>query len=319
MDSVIQDPPARPPPPDGHVDQMDATDHHEGDSLMDEAQLGFTVLVATGCIAITQLPPAVMASAGDALAHLPDHRSTPKAAVDDAFLLDNIHISNVDREDAQPSITIDQEAFDCLAKGWCNSVVIKLLGRPIAFHVLERKLKEMWKPCDGFVIVDLPHGYSIVRFDLEQDFLATLIGGPWTVFRQCIMTPSFNPARDSIKTICASVKLTNLPVILYDERVVRCIASCLGRPVRVDKNTVHATRGKFARICVELDLSVPLKRAILFNGETMTVEYEGLGEICLGCGRQGHLVNQCPLFEKELVVEEETAKERPEPQSLERI
>ncbi|KAL8170624.1 hypothetical protein V2J09_022428 [Rumex salicifolius] len=112
-------------------------------------------------------------------------------------------------------------------------------------------------------------------------------------------TPSFDPKRESIKTICTWVRLLNLPVIYYKERIVRKIASCLGRLVRVDKNTYFAVRGKFVRVCVELDLSKPLRGAILVNGALVAVEYEGLGEVCIGCGRQGHLVQRCPLFSQE--------------------
>ncbi|KAL8160001.1 hypothetical protein V2J09_001538 [Rumex salicifolius] len=98
----------------------------------------------------------------------------------------------------------------------------------------------------------------------------------------------FNPMKDSIKTICTWVRLSNLLVLLYDERVIRCIASSLGNPIRVDKNTLHATRDKYVRVCIELYLSKPLQGAILVNGEQIVV--------CIGCGKQGHLVNRCPLF-----------------------
>ncbi|KAL8138907.1 hypothetical protein V2J09_004908 [Rumex salicifolius] len=120
------------------------------------------------------------------------------------------------------------------------------------------------------------------------------MGGPWTIFGQCLMvhnwSADFNPSRDTIKTVCAWVRFTNLPVILYDERVLHHIATSLGRPLRVDRNTSQATRGKFARI----NLSKSLKGAILINGELVLVEYEGLGDIGLMCGRQGHLAHLCP-------------------------
>ncbi|MBA0869351.1 hypothetical protein Goshw_027206, partial [Gossypium schwendimanii] len=32
----------------------------------------------------------------------------------------------------------------------------------------------------------------------------------------------------------------------------------VGRPIKLDSNTVYTTRGKFARICIEIYLSKPL-------------------------------------------------------------
>ncbi|KAL8141823.1 hypothetical protein V2J09_014855 [Rumex salicifolius] len=242
--------------------------------------------------------------------------SRQKEAIFDALLLSKIIIERPNDDDGMIHITIEKEALDCLAKGWRNSVVIKLLGRSLVFHILERKLREMWKPSGSFVIVDLPNGYSIVRFENEQDFYGVLTGGPWTIFSQCLIvknwTPTFNLVKDCIKTICAWVRVSNLPILLYDDIVIKLIASSLGCPLRVDKNTLYTTWGKFAR-CIELDLSKPLQGAIIVNGEQINVEYEGLGEICLGCGRQGHLVNRCPALPSEPVGEK--VRSPPENQS----
>ncbi|KAL8151699.1 hypothetical protein V2J09_021507 [Rumex salicifolius] len=137
-----------------------------------------------------------------------------------------------------PSVTIEQEALVFLAKEWKNSVVFKLLRRTLGFQILERKLREMWKPSGSFIIVDLPDGYSIVRFDQEQDFFSALTGGPWTVFCQCLMVKNwvfdFKPVRDSIKKSVHGV--------------IGCIASSIGNPIRIDKYALHATRGKFTRL-----------------------------------------------------------------------
>ncbi|KAL8170813.1 hypothetical protein V2J09_022617 [Rumex salicifolius] len=80
--------------------------------------------------------------------------------------------------------------------------------------------------------------------------------------------PSFIPEIDSIRIVSTWIRLSNLPIILYEERVLSIIASSIGRPLRVDKNTLLATRGKFAHIC-----------------------------IFISCGRYGHLSDRCPHVE----------------------
>ncbi|KAF9665089.1 hypothetical protein SADUNF_Sadunf16G0085800 [Salix dunnii] len=57
-------------------------------------------------------------------------------------------------------------------------------------------------------------------------------------------------------------------------------------------------RGKFARICVELDISKPLTLFIVVEGRTYGVVYEGFQVICFECGYYGHGRDNCPLNRK---------------------
>ncbi|KAL8167082.1 hypothetical protein V2J09_008581 [Rumex salicifolius] len=92
---------------------------------------------------------------------------------------------------------------------------------------------------------------------------------------------SFNANKDEITTICKWIRLSNLQPVL---------AGHSG-----GEHTLQATRGEYARICVELDISKALRGAIMVNGEPILVEYEGLSEICIKCGRCGHLADRCFL------------------------
>lgn len=46
--------------------------------------------------------------------------------------------------------------------------------------------------------------------------------------------------------------------------------------MKVDLQTEKIARGKFARICVELDLSKPLTAKVGVVGKLLVVQYEGL-------------------------------------------
>ncbi|KAL8171346.1 hypothetical protein V2J09_023150 [Rumex salicifolius] len=196
-----------------------------------------------------------------------------------------------------PSMIIEPDLVESLALRWKHSLVIKILGRPIAFQAFERKLREIWRLDGRFSITDLTNGFSVVRFELEDDFNRAFMDGPWTIFSQCLMvrhwTTDFDLDCDTIQSICAWVRISILQFVFYNEGVIRNIVSYIGRPVRVDRNTSNIVRGGFARVCVELDLSKRLQGAILVNGKMVLLEYEGLGEICIGCGKQGHLVQNC--------------------------
>lgn len=64
-------------------------------------------------------------------------------------------------------------------------------------------------------------------------------------------------------------------------------------PIRVDQNTLWVERGKFARVCVEIDLTKPVVGKIWLNGHWYQVQYEGLHLICASCGCYGHLARNC--------------------------
>ncbi|KAL0313677.1 UNVERIFIED_CONTAM: hypothetical protein Scaly_2911500 [Sesamum calycinum] len=59
------------------------------------------------------------------------------------------------------------------------------------------------------------------------------------------------------------------------------------RAVKVDETTMAASRGRYARVCVEVDLTKPLVSMITLLGFAQAVEYEGLHQICFDCGKYG--------------------------------
>ena len=53
-------------------------------------------------------------------------------------------------------------------------------------------------------------------------------------------------------------------------------------------------RGRYARICVQIDVSKPLIKTVLIGGLVQDVVYEGIGALCFGCKRVGHKRERCP-------------------------
>ena len=62
------------------------------------------------------------------------------------------------------------------------------------------------------------------------------------------------------------------------------IGNALGKALKVDYQTLSATKGKYARLCVEVDLKKPLVPFVWVDRELQVVEYEGLEAICFECG-----------------------------------
>lgn len=59
--------------------------------------------------------------------------------------------------------------------------------------------------------------------------------------------------------------------------------------------TLGQSRRKFARICIEVDLSKPLKPFVEVDYVAYNVVYEGISLICFECGCFGHAKDKCPF------------------------
>lgn len=66
-----------------------------------------------------------------------------------------------------------------------------------------------------------------------------------------------------------------------------------GKPTALMNKTLKIARGLLARLCVEVDLSKPLKRVLLLNGKRLKLEYENLHIICYDYGKYDHLFDKC--------------------------
>lgn len=86
----------------------------------------------------------------------------------------------------------------------------------------------------------------------------------------------FVPTEATIDATLAWIRFPGLSTVYYDENALRATATCIDQPVKIDSNIALATIGKFARICVEVDLTKPLVGQFLPDGKWQKVEYEGL-------------------------------------------
>ena len=72
------------------------------------------------------------------------------------------------------------------------------------------------------------------------------------------------------------------------------IGNVVGKVIRIDYNTESLTRGKFARIAVEVSLNKPLCSHFCLDGKMQKVEDENFPVICFNCGIYGHKNENCP-------------------------
>nr|KYP37853.1 Transposon TX1 uncharacterized [Cajanus cajan] len=138
----------------------------------------------------------------------------------------------------------------------------------------------------------------MVKFDLEADRERVMHGGPWMLFDHYLIvrpwSPEFVASATKVDSTIVWIRFPGFGVMFYDESVLLTIASAIGKPVKVELNTLNMTRGRFARVCVEINLEEPVVGRFFLNGVWYNVEYEGLHLLCSSCGCYGHVLRNCP-------------------------
>ncbi|XP_057720823.1 uncharacterized protein LOC130935215 [Arachis stenosperma] len=156
---------------------------------------------------------------------------------------------------------------------------MKVLGKRVHLGFMEQRLNRDWAKKD------------------EEDYNHALMEGPWMITGHYLIVqrwrPFFLASENIVKKIAAWIRIPNLPIELYNHRFLSRVGSTLGTMLKIDRATSVHSRGRFARICVELDLSKKLVPKISILGQILNVEYEGLHLICFTCGKYGHRPDQC--------------------------
>ncbi|XP_016206247.1 LIM domain-containing protein A-like [Arachis ipaensis] len=158
-------------------------------------------------------------------------------------------------EEVHPDVTIEKTA-----SGIYNLVINEAVKREIC--------KDWW---ESIIVKLLGRKISLLALERRLESM-------W----------EFNPQTATINNIAVWVRLPGLAIEYYNRTILEKIGSIVGRTLKVDTNTKSVSRGKYARICVEVDLDKPLVSQYQINGATYLVEYEGLHLVCFQCEKFGH-------------------------------
>lgn len=170
--------------------------------------------------------------------------------------------------------------------------MVNVLGKKVSYKVLENNFHRNWTKNGGIQIIDMHDGYYQVVFKNEEDYKFALFEGPWKVADHYLIMQHWRPlflmTTQRMCRVAVWVRIPHLPIELYNEIFLRRIGMSLGVFLKSDRLTSFHSRGKFARICVELDLDKPLESHIVIRGHHLIEEYKGLHAICFRCGKFGH-------------------------------
>ena len=144
-----------------------------------------------------------------------------------------------------------------------------------------------------------------------EDFKKVLKGVPWFIGEHYLTIrawePYFKPTVEACSKVAVWARLPGLPIELYDLEVLKDIGRAIGPALRIDATTAAGTRGRYAWLCVQVDLDTPLPRSILIGRCKQDILYEGIGVLCFSCGRMGHRKSHYPYTVKEKVTDVDNA------------
>ncbi|CAN1165417.1 hypothetical protein LINPERHAP2_LOCUS26138 [Linum perenne] len=162
---------------------------------------------------------------------------------------------------------------------------------------MKRRLEAIWAKVGHIQVSDMANNFFLVRFSSSEDYQRAAFKGPWKIFDYYISVARWSPnfkEDEPIRTILFWVRLPKLPIHYFNNVAVSRIGNCIGRTVRLDLATKEGARGRYARVCVELDVSKPLLGKYILDDRVMHIEYESLENICFDCGFYGHKLDHCP-------------------------
>ena len=107
------------------------------------------------------------------------------------------------------------------------------------------------------------------------------------------MGANFHLVTANVSSIAVWIRLNELLIEYYHAEALHQIDKTIGNVLRVDTHTASETRGRFARLCVQVDVNKPLAIAILIGKFKQPICYEGIHKLCFVCGRMGHTQEFC--------------------------
>ncbi|XP_024190474.1 uncharacterized protein LOC112194471 [Rosa chinensis] len=201
------------------------------------------------------------------------------------------------------NVSFSEKVHNKLDFDWRCAVVVKLMGKPNStntFDFMLKGLRRKWQVKGGWHLIDLPNDFFIVKFNLEDDMNSALCGGPWILAGQTLIVrkwrPDFDPLNEFIGKMALWVRICGFPVKYFKDYFVAKIGSIIGDVVKVDQVTLGQAKGKFARVCIEVDLSKPLCPFVEVESVAYHVVYEGISMICFECSCFGHSKDKCPII-----------------------
>lgn len=108
---------------------------------------------------------------------------------------------------------------------------------------------------------------------------------------------------DKENLLCFALGLVTVsPCEMWNEKILSRILKPNGRLFKLDKDFEEVSKGQFVKVCLELDVSRPLKMKINYQWDDSLyeclVDCENITNICYGDGSHNHKFDTCSFNSK---------------------
>ncbi|KAH6805004.1 hypothetical protein C2S51_029835 [Perilla frutescens var. frutescens] len=142
---------------------------------------------------------------------------------------------------------------------------------------------------------------EIGQFSSESNQRKVRISPAWNVNPGIIRirewVPDFTPYKIQSSLAQVWVRVYSLLFEYWHNEVLMGIARAIGTPLKIDGNTVHGTVGHFARILVEIEMSMQPQNSVMIDrGDAsffVDLDFENLPPFCGACQVVGHVLSKC--------------------------
>ncbi|CAN1796756.1 hypothetical protein LINPERHAP1_LOCUS21014 [Linum perenne] len=199
-----------------------------------------------------------------------------------------------------PKIAFSDVEIKSFYKLWSKAIIVKVLKKSFSYLSIKKILEFLWAKAGRIQVADLANSFFLVRFSSEEDYQRASFGGPWKLYDYYISVAHWSPSFDEkepIKKILTWVRLSKLPIHYFNNVAVTRIGNYIGKTILLDLATSAGARARYARVCIEVDLTKPLLGKYIIDNRVYRVEYESLENICFSYGVYGHKGDRCPAKE----------------------
>ncbi|KAG5616857.1 hypothetical protein H5410_016681 [Solanum commersonii] len=136
-------------------------------------------------------------------------------------------------------------------------------------QLLKSRLKSLWKTTSNYILIDLGYDFYIAKLPTKDQLNHVLERRPCFVNSHFLSVQKWVPNFIANKeTITNTTIWIHLPTEFYDGVIFKKMGNVIGKLLKIDVCTYTTTSGYYARLCVEVSLTKPLKSSIQINNHS---------------------------------------------------
>jgi len=145
-----------------------------------------------------------------------------------------------------------------------------LTTRPFSKQAMMNTLKLVWKLAKEVTIMALEDNLFLFKYSSETDKDRVIEGSPWFFDKHLLLFSEYNgdlrPDEYSFTKALFWIRVYELPLGKRSKEMAERIGSRIGKLVAVDPTLEAGGWARFIRVRVEIDITKPLRRAVMIGG-----------------------------------------------------